>query len=175
MYWYTYAWNWGGDYSGYDIRSINSTFGLGGQAWDLTAFSTNRSGQCSQEFYYNYAWRFAFSTSWRTYGYHRQGLPLGNSRWQGDYDFITDYENYGVNGQNNGGYTYGYTVGGYQGPREILLDGSFYANSWNGTGYLNVYGTESYFWYLQVITIVILTTTSTVLILMAILTSILLF
>ena len=74
MYWYTYAWNWGGDYSGYDIRSINSTFGLGGQAWDLTAcFSTNRSGYgSSQEFYYNYAWRFAFSTSWRTYGYHRQ-------------------------------------------------------------------------------------------------------
>ena len=152
MYWYTYAWNWGGDYSGYDIRNINSTFGLGGQPWDLTAcFSTNRSGYGgSQEFYYNYAWRFAFSTSWRTYGYHRQGLPLGNSRWQGTYDFITDYENYGVNGQNNGGYSYGYTVGGYQGRNaRSYWTGSFYATSWNGTGYLNVYGTESYFWYLQ--------------------------
>ena len=46
--------------------------------------------------------------------------------------------------------TYGYTVGGYQGRNaRNYWTGSFYATGWNGTGYLNVYGTESYFWYLQ--------------------------
>ncbi len=153
MYWYTYGWNFGGTYSGYDIRNQNSTFGLGGQAWDLTAtFSTNRSGYgSSQYFYYCYPWTFAFGTRWRTYGHNLQSLPLGTtSQWQGTYDFLTDHENYGVNGNNNGGTSYGYTVGGYNGanPRGYWT-GSFYATSWHSTGYLNVYGTEYYYWYLQ--------------------------
>ena len=51
----------------------------------------------------------------RTYGYHHVSLPLGNTQWQGTYDFLTDHENYGVNGNNNGNYSYGYVSGGYGG------------------------------------------------------------
>ena len=152
-YWYTYGWNFGDTYSGYDIRNTNSTFGLGDQAWDLTAaFSTNRSGYgSSQHFYYCYPWTFAFGTRWQTYGHHLQSLPLGTTaQWQGTYDFLTDHENYGVNGNNNGGYSYGYTVGGYQGTNsKSYWTGSFYATTWNSTGYLNMYGTEYYYWYIQ--------------------------
>tara|TARA_B100001063_G_scaffold235817_1_gene254855 strand:- start:6296 stop:11923 length:5628 start_codon:yes stop_codon:yes gene_type:complete len=152
-YWYTYGWNFGGTYSGYDIRNQNSTFGLGGQAWDLTAaFSTNRSGYgSSQYFYYCYPWMFAFGTRWRTYGHNLQSLPLGTTaQWQGTYDFLTDHENRGVNGTNNGNYNYGYTVGGYQGANpKSYWTGTFYATTWNGTGYLNMYGTEYYYWYIQ--------------------------
>ena len=51
----------------------------------------------------------------RTYGQDLQSLPLGNTQWQGNYDFLTDHENYGINGTNQGGYSYGYTMGGYGG------------------------------------------------------------
>lgn len=152
-YWYTYYWNFGGTYSGHDFAAVNSTFGLGGQAWDIVAaFSTSRPGYASaREYYYNYAFRFAFGTSWRTYGYHLQSLPLtsDSGQYQGAYDFLTDHENYGVNGNNNGNYSYGYTLGGYnQANVKTYWTVGVSGNSMNSS-YLNVYGNEYYYWYLQ--------------------------
>jgi hypothetical protein len=151
-YWYTYYWNFGGTYSGHDFATVNSTFGLGGQAWDIVAaFSTSRPGYANaREYYYNYAFRFAFGTSWRTYGYHLQSLPLGpTAQFQGGYDFLTDHENYGVNGNNNGGYSYGYTIGGYnQVNAKTYWTVAVSGNAMNSS-YLNVYGNEYYYWYLQ--------------------------
>jgi|ETNmetMinimDraft_21_1059911.scaffolds.fasta_scaffold00209_9 hypothetical protein len=156
--WYTYGWNFGGTYSGYDLQNVNTTYGLGAQSWEITAcFSTNRSNNngvtgSAQEFYYNYAWKFAFGTAWKTYGYHHQSLPLGTTaQWQGTYDFLTDHENYGVNGDNNGDYSYSYTVGGLGGAggSKTMWTTSFYCANIDSSKYFNIYGGEYYFWYLQ--------------------------
>ena len=122
----------------------------------MTAFfSTNRperGGYGSQWYYWCYSWRFAFGTYWRTYGYHLQSLPLStSSRWQGQYDFITDDYNYGVNTENNGGYSYGYTIGGlwgHAGSKSYWVT-SFYSETWSGGQYFRMRGNEYYWWYVQ--------------------------
>ena len=35
-------------------------------------------------------WRRFYGTYWVTYGNNLQGLPLGTSQWQGQYDMLTD-------------------------------------------------------------------------------------
>lgn len=152
-YWYTYYWGFGGTYSGHDFASYNSTFGLGNQAWDIVAaFTTNRPGYGNtREYYYNYAWKFVFGTAWRTYGYHLQGLPISadNGQYQGTYDFLTDHENLGVNGNNNGDYSYGYTIGGYN----QVNQKSYWTTSFSGISmssqYLSIYSSDYYYWYYQ--------------------------
>ena len=153
---YTYYWNWGGTYSGHDFQTIDGSYGLGGQNYEMTAFfSTNRperGGYGSQWYYWNYAWRYSFGTYWRTYGYHLQGLPLSSSeRWQGQYDFITDDHNYGVNTHNNGGTSYGYTIGGHygNGGNKSYWASSFYTEGWSGGQYMRMRGNEYYWWYVQ--------------------------
>ena len=152
-YFYTYYWSFGGTYSGYDFTLAGKgTYGIGSQAWDITVpFSISRPGYGSSNFYvYNYAWYYAFGTTWRTYGYHLQALPLGTSaQFQGVYDFLTDHENYGVNGDNNGGYSYGYSLGGYQ----HINPKTYWTTAFSGydmnSNYLRIYGGEYYYWYLQ--------------------------
>ena len=153
---YTYYWNWGGTYSGHDFQTIDGSYGLGGQNYEMTAFfSTNRperGGYGSQWYYWNYAWRYSFGTYWRTYGYHLQGLPLSSSeRWQGGYDFITDDYNYGVNTHNNGGTSYGYTIGGHygNGGSKSYWTSSFYTEGWSGGQYMRLRGNGYYWWYVQ--------------------------
>ena len=154
---YTYYWDYGGTYSGWDFNNIDNNYGIGGQNWELTAFfSTNRperGGYGAQWYYWNWAWRHAFGTYWRTYGYHQQSLPLSSSsQWQGQYDFITDDHNYGVNTHNNGGTSYGYTVGGrygHGGSKSYWTENNFYINGWSGGQYMRLYGSEWYYWYNQ--------------------------
>ena len=153
---YTYYWQWGSTYSGHDFASVDGSYGLGRQSWELTAFfSTSRperGGYGTQHYYYCWPWRHAFGTYWKTYGYHLQSLPRSSSeRWQGQYDFITDDENYGVNTHNNGGYSYGYTIGGAwgSGGSKSYWTSSFYANGWSGGSYMNIRGQGHYWWYYQ--------------------------
>lgn len=156
LYYYTYYWNWGGTYSGHDFSSntapYNSTFGLGNQPWDIVAtFSIARPGYSGHNFFVNNTqWYGRFGTNWKTYGYNLTTLPLGTTAvYQGGYDFITDHENYGVNGDNNGGYGYGYTLGGYG---QVNGKGYWTATFWGDymqAQYLRIYGNEGYYWAYQ--------------------------
>ena len=141
-------------YSGYDFAVNNGTYGLGGTAWDLTAFfSTTRYGDGISSgnptrYRYKAYWN-NWGVRWKTYGNELQSLPLGNTQWQGNYDFLTDHENRGVNGNNNGNYSYGYTVGGYGGRNAktywtdniYMQDESDYQFRMRGGNY--------YYWYRQ--------------------------
>jgi hypothetical protein len=141
-------------YSGYDFAVNNGTYGLGGTPWDITAFfSTSRYGAGISSghptrYRYKAHWN-NWGTRWKTYGDELQSLPLGNTQWQGNYDFLTDHENQGVNGDNNGNYSYGYTVGGYSGRNAktywtdniYMQDESDYQFRLRGNNY--------YFWYRQ--------------------------
>ena len=151
-YFYTYYWNWGGTYSGHDFAAVNGTYGLGGVAWDSVAFfSVSRPGYGGHNQYlYNYTWYYNFGTYWRTYGYHMQTLPLGTSAiYQGSYDFITDNNNYGINGDNNGGNSRGYTVGGYgQVNGRTYWTSTFWGVDMNSSR-LRLYGNEGYYWAYQ--------------------------
>jgi len=151
-YYYTYYWNWQGTYSGHDFANVNGTFGLGGQAWDNVAyFSCARPGYGGHNQYiYNWTWYNVFGTSWRTYGYHLQTLPLGTTAiYQGSYDFITDNNNFGVNGNNNGGQGHGYTVGGYNDVNGRTYWTSTFSANFMNSAYLRLYGNEYYYWAYQ--------------------------
>ena len=153
---YTYYWQWNGTYSGHDFAAINNSYGLGGQNWELTAFFSTgrpeRGGYGTQYYYWNYIWRYHHGTYWRTYGNHLQSLPLStSSRWQGQYDFITDDGNRGVNTDNFGDYSYGYTVGGLggHGGQKHYWSSNFYIEGWSGGNYMRMRGTSHYWWYYQ--------------------------
>lgn len=152
LYYYTYYWNWGSTYSGHDFAAVNGTFGLGQQAWDAVAtFSISRPGYGGHNFFVNNTqWYGRFGTNWKTYGYHLQTLPLGTTAiYQGSYDFITDNDNYGVNGNNNGDYSNGYTLGGYgQVNGRSYWTSAFWGDFMNSS-YLRVYGNEGYYWAYQ--------------------------
>ena len=158
MYYYTYYWSNRGTYSGHDFSSntapYNSTYGLGGQAWDfVAAFSIRRPGfgnNGHNRYTNNYEWTQRFGTNWQTYGYNLQTLPMGTTAvYQGDYDFITDNYNHGVNGDNTGGYSYGYTYGGYN-----RVNGRSYWTStiWGdnmNSDRLRIYGNDYSYWRYQ--------------------------
>jgi hypothetical protein len=157
-YFYTYYWYYKNrgypTASGHDFSSntapYNTTFGLGGVAWDfVTYFSNARPGYGGHnQFLYNYEWYQRFGTYWRTYGYHLQTLPLTNNAiYQGGYDFITDNTNWGVAGNNN--YGYGYTVGGYN---RVNGRGYWTSTFWGefmNSDYLRLYGNETTYWAYQ--------------------------
>lgn len=157
-YFYTYYWYYRDrgypTASGHDFSSntapYNTTFGLGGVAWDfVTYFSNARPGYGGHnQFLYNYEWYQRFGTYWRTYGYHLQTLPLTNNAiYQGGYDFITDNTNWGVAGNNN--YGYGYTVGGYN---RVNGRGYWTSTFWGdfmNSDYLRLYGNETTYWAYQ--------------------------
>ena len=142
-------------YSGYDFAVTDGTYGLGRRAWDIAAFfQTTRYGDgisSSLPTRYGYkAYWNNWGTRWKTYGHDHVTLPLGNTQWQGTYDFLTDHENYGVNGNNNGNYSYGYTVGGYGGRnnKSYWTDGSINLGSMNNYQF-HLNGGNYYFWYRQ--------------------------
>ena len=160
--WWTYLrtyYIFGNTYSGWDFANINGTYGLGRQNWDITVhFSTNRQGSGnspgpgfganSNWYWYNWAWRQYYGTFWRTYGYHRQGLPLGTSQWQGTYDFLTDHENHGVNGLNNGNHSYGYTTGNRNGSNsKRYWTDNFYTQHYSGGQDFRIRGSTHFHWY----------------------------
>ena len=161
--WYTYLRTYhifGDTYSGWDFHYVDGSNGLGRQNWDITVhFSTRRQsspgpgfGAGANWFWYNYSWRQYYGTFWQTYGYHLQSLPLGaNERWQGTYDFLTDHENYGVNGNNNGGHSYGYTTGNRDGSNsKTYWTDNFYTQH-NGSGHdFRIRGNTHFHWYHQV-------------------------
>lgn len=155
-YFYTYYNSFGGTYSGYDFTNNtspnNTTYGVGGQSWDLTIpFSVNRPGYSGHNFYYyNFAWYNFFGTFWRTYGYHLDTLPLGTTaQFQGSYDFLTDDQHAGLDGTNYG-YSYGYAMGGYQQANQQYYWTTYVSGyDLNSSGYLRIYGTNNYFWYYQ--------------------------
>jgi hypothetical protein len=158
-YFHTYYREFGGTYSGHDFGNNtaprNSTFGLGGKAWDIVAaFSVARPGYSGHNFFfYNYEWYERFGT-WRTYGYHRQTLPLGTTATsQGSWDFITDDENRGVNpnvySNASDRRNYGYTMGGY-----ARQNARYYwtSNIWGeyiNDNRLRIYGDNNSFWRCQ--------------------------
>ena len=156
LYYYTYYWNYGGTYSGHDFSSntspLNTTYGLGGQAWDMVAtFSVARPGYGGHDFFVNnYEWYQRFGTNWKTYGYHNTTLPLGTtSVYQGGYDFITDNNNRGVGLNGGDDYSYGYTLGGYS-----RINGRYYWTStiWGefmNSEYLRIYGDNNGYWQYQ--------------------------
>ena len=155
VYYRTYYRSWRDTYSGYDFGQINGTYGLGGTAWDVASFfQTTRygdgisSGRPTRYRYKPY-WN-NWGARWRTYGHDLQSLPLGNTQWQGNYDFLTDHENYGINGTNQGNYSYGYTVGGYGGRNAKNYWGSnnTYLNDWSSNQF-RLYGNEYFYWYRQ--------------------------
>ena len=155
VYYRTYFRSDRNTYSGWDFAGVDGTYGLGRTPWDVAAFfSTTRYGDGISS---NHPERYLMKWDYyrrgyemRTYGYHHVTLPLGNSQWQGNYDFLTDHENYGVNGNNNGNYSYGYVTGGYNGRNRktywtnsqcYLQDESDYQFRLNGN--------EWYYWYYQ--------------------------
>jgi hypothetical protein len=155
VYYRTYYRSNRNTYSGYDFASVDGTYGLGRTPWDVAAFfCTTRYGDGISS---NHSERYLMKWDYyrrgyemRTYGYHHETLPLGNTQWQGTYDFLTDHENQGVNGNNNGNYSYGYVSGGYQGRNSktywtnsscYLYDESDYQFRLNGN--------EWYYWYYQ--------------------------
>ena len=155
MYYRTYYRTWRNTYSGWDFDYVNGTYGLGRTAWDVASFfQTTRYGDGIS---YGYPTRYRYKPYWnnwgtrmRTYGQDLQSLPLGNTQWQGNYDFLTDHENYGINGTNQGGYSYGYTMGGYGGrnAKSYWGSGSTYLNDWSSTQF-RLYGNEYFYWYRQ--------------------------
>ena len=155
MYYRTYYRTWRNTYSGWDFNNVDGNFGLGRTAWDVASFfQTTRYGDGIS---YGYPTRYRYKPYWnnwntriRTYGPDLQSLPLGNTQWQGSYDFLTDHENYGVNGTNQGGYSYGYTFGGWNGrnAKSYWGSGSTYLNDWSSTQF-RLYGNEYFYWYRQ--------------------------
>ena len=158
-YFHTYYREFGGTYSGHDLGNNtaprNSTYGLGGKAWDIVAsFSVSRPGYGGHNyFFYNYEWYDRFGI-WRTYGYHRVTLPLGTTATsQGSYDFITDDENRGVNpnvySNTSDRRSYGYTMGGYN-----RQNARYYwtSNIWGeaiDSNRLRIYGDNNSYWRCQ--------------------------
>lgn len=160
--WYTYLrtyYIFGNTYSGWDFSNIDSNYGLGRQNWDITVhFSTNRQGSgnspgpgfgaSSNWYWYNWSWRQYYGTFWQTYGYHRQSLPLGTDQWQGTYDFLTDHENQGVNGQNNGNHSHGYTTGNGNGNNvKTYWTDNFYTQHESSGQNFRIRGSTHFHWY----------------------------
>jgi len=152
-YEYTYYWDQGGTYSGYDFASVNGTYGRGQTGWDrVVFFATNRPGYDGgrQYFYINYYY-WNRSNSPRTYGYHHENLPRGTSeRFNGRYGFLQRKNSMYVNDQNNGGTSYGYTVQGYG----SNLTSTFYYRDNMYCEYMNhqhcvIRGNEFYYWVYQ--------------------------
>ena len=164
-YFYMYYWNWRGTYSGHDMNG--RTYGLGNQNWDRTVFfSQNRSHaggyNGSNYYYYNDAWHRFFGTYWRTYGYHHQSLPGGNSsnRWPKNMDMLTDTEHQGYSSNS---YSNGYWVGrstsgasssppSANGPAGIGSPYYWTSYIWCDYAYYDYFritGSNSYWWYYQ--------------------------
>ena len=152
-YFYTYNHNFGGTFSGHDMRS--NAYGLGGQNFDRCIFfSQSRShaggNNGSNRYTYNDTWRRFYNTYWVTYGNNLQSLPLGTSQWQGQYDMLTDTSHYAYTGNDK---NYGYWVGRSSSPAGIgypyYWAASFHIDHLDNNGYIRMRGSNYYYWYHQ--------------------------
>jgi len=152
-YLYTYYWDQGGTYSGYDFATVNGTYGRGQTGWDrVVFFATSRPGYYNSRryFYVNYYYWNRANTP-RTYGYHHENLPLGTSeRFNGSYDFLTHKDSRYINDNGSNDTGYGYTVQGYG----SNLTSTFYYRDNMYCEYMNsqhcvIRGSEWFFWYYQ--------------------------
>ena len=152
-YFYTFNHNFGGTYSGHDMRA--NSYGLGGQNFDRCVFfSQSRShaggNNGSYRYTYNDTWRRFYGTYWVTYGNNLQSLPLGTSQWQGQYDMLTDTSHRGYNGNSH---SYGYWVGRSGSPAGIgypnYWAASFHIDHLDNNGYIRMRGSNYFYWYHQ--------------------------
>ena len=154
-YFYTYYWDQGGTRSGYDFAVNNSTYGLGGTGWDRTVFfSTTRPemGDNSTDYYQINRYYHNRGTRPRTYGYNHETLPFGtSSRFNGNYDFLTDNNNRYINDQGESDrYNTAYTVQGYGSnlSNTYYYRDNFYTD-YVEANYIRVRGNNWFFWYYQ--------------------------
>ena len=153
-YFYTYYWDQGGTRSGHDFASVNSTYGLGGTSWDRTVFFSTRRpemGDNSTDYFYINYYYGGRGTQPRTYGYNHESIPFGtDSRYNGNYDFLTDKNNRYINDQGENEYNRAYTVQGYG----SNLTGTYYYRDnfytdYVEANYVRVRGNNWFFWYYQ--------------------------
>ena len=154
-YFYTFYWDQSGTKSGHDFQAVNSTYGLGGTGWDRTVFfSTTRPemGDNSADYYFINRYYHNRGTRPRTYGYNHETLPFGtDSRFNGNYDFLTDNNNRYINDQGESNqWDRAYTVQGYGsnlGSTYYYRD-NFYTD-YVSPSYVRVRGNDWFFWYYQ--------------------------
>ena len=152
-YLYTYYWDNGGTYSGYDFASVNGTYGRGQTGWDrVVFFCTSRPGYWDGRRHFELNRYYWSRLNWpKTYGYHHENLPFSTSeRYNGTYDFLTNKSNRFVNDEGYNDYSYGYTVQGYQ----SNLTSTFYWRDNMYCEYMNsqhcvIRGNDWFFWYYQ--------------------------
>ena len=152
-YLYTYYWDNGGTYSGYDFASVNGTYGRGQTGWDrVVFFATSRPGYYNGRRYFQVNAYYWNRLNWpKTYGYHHDNLPHSTSeRYNGNYDFLTSKSNRYVNDEGYNDYSYAYTVQGYN----SNLTSTFYYRDNMYCEYMNsqhcvIRGNDWFFWYYQ--------------------------
>ena len=154
-YFYTYYWDQGGTRSGHDFAAVDGTYGLGRTNWDRTVFfSTTRRniGDNNTDYYQINRYYDNRGTRPRTYGYNHEELPFGtDSRYNGNYDFLTDNDNRYINdrGESNE-WNRAYTVQGYR----SNITGTYYYRDnfytdYVQSQYVRVRGNNWFFWYYQ--------------------------
>ena len=153
-YFYTYYWDQGGTRSGHDFAAVNSNYGLGGTTWDRTVFFSTRRpevGDNSTDYFYINYYYGGRGTQPRTYGYNHESLPFGtSSRYNGNYDFLTDKNNRYINDQGENEYNRAYTVQGYGSnlTNTYYYRDNFYTD-YVEANYVRVRGNNWFFWYYQ--------------------------
>ena len=154
-YFYTYYWDQGGTRSGYDFAVNNGTYGLGGTNWDRTVFfSTTRPemGDNNTNYYQINRYYHNRGTRPRTYGYNHETLPFGtDSRFNGNYDFLTDNNNRFINDQGESNqWDRAYTV---QGLNSNLSNTYYYRDNFYTdyveANYIRVRGNNYWYWWYQ--------------------------
>ncbi len=154
-YFYTYYWDQGGTRSGHDFATVNSSYGLGGTTWDRTVFfSTQRPelGDNSTDYYQINRYYHSRGTRPRTYGYNHETLPFStSSRYNGNYDFLTDNNNRYINDQGESNqWDRAYVVQGYNSniSQTYYYRDNFYTD-YVSASYVRVRGNDWFFWYYQ--------------------------
>ena len=154
-YFYTYYWDQGGTRSGYDFQVNNGNYGLGGTGWDRTVFfSTTRPemGDNSTDYYQINRYYHNRGTRPRTYGYNHETLPFGtDSRFNGNYDFLTDNNNRFINDQGEGNqWDRAYVVQGYGSnlSNTYYYRDNFYTD-YVQAQYIRVRGNSYWYWWYQ--------------------------
>ena len=154
-YFYTYYWDQGGTRSGYDFAVNNGSYGLGGTGWDRTVFfSTTRPemGDNSTDYYQINRYYHNRGTRPRTYGYNHETLPFGtDSRFNGNYDFLTDNNNRFINDQGESNqWDRAYTVQGYGSnlSNTYYYRDNFYTD-YVQAEYVRVRGNSYWYWWYQ--------------------------
>ena len=152
-YLYTYYYNWGGTYSGYDFATINNTYGRGGTGWDrMILFCTNRPGYTGsrRRFYINYFYWNRANTP-RTYGYDHENLPFSTSeRYNGSYGWMCTRDSRYLNDDYSDDYSRGYAIQGYNSNlgRTFYYRDNMYCDRMQSQ-YCRIRGNHHFYWVYQ--------------------------